>query len=223
MPEPLVLDVYYSFRSPFCYLATPRLSSWQEKYNIKIRLRPILPLVVRKPQFFQKANSMMVDYHNMDAHRVAEHLGLPFPGRWADPDPVVVELVDGVQTMGQQQPYIFRLTYLGVLAEERGCGIQFAKEVSSLIWSTKDWHQGVQLAEAVERAGLDLVEMDQVIEREAARLREVVDANQDSLTAAGHWGVPVVVFNDEPFFGQDRLDMVLWRLKQHGLKEGNED
>jgi len=184
-------------------------------------LRPVLPLVVRKPEFFQKVNPLMMNYHNMDAHRVAEYLGLPF-FRWADPDPVAVELVDGVQTMRQHQPYIFRLTYLGVLAEERGKGIQLAKEVSSLIWSTKDWHEGDQLAEAVKRAGLDLAEMDKLIEREAVRLQKILDANQESLSSAGHWGVPLMVFNNEPFFGQDRLDQVLWRLKQLGLKEKNE-
>ena len=36
---------------------------------------------------------------------------------------------------------------------------------------------------------------------------------------AGHWGVPTMVFEGEPFFGQDRLDVLLWRLKQNGLKE----
>jgi hypothetical protein len=27
-----------------------------------------------------------------------------------------------------------------------------------------------------------------------------------------------MVFDGEPFFGQDRLDVLLWRLKQHGLR-----
>jgi 2-hydroxychromene-2-carboxylate isomerase len=161
----------------------------------------------------------MVDYHNADFHRVAEYLGLPVPGRWADPDPVVVELVDGIQTMSERQPYIFRLTYLGALADERGRGIPFAKEVSSLIWTTKNWHEGDHLNGAVKRAGLDLAEMDQVIERDKARFRQIVDANLEDLTEAGHWGVPTIVFNGEPFFGQDRLDLVLWRMKQHGLTE----
>ena len=219
MADPQVVGVYYSFRSPFCYLATPRLAEWQETYNVNIRLRPILPLVVHKPDFFQKSNPLMVNYHNNDAHRVAEYLGLQFRGHCAEPDPVVVDLVDWVQTMSQHQPYIFPLTNLGVLAEEMGRGIQFAKELSTLIWSTKNWHEGDQLAEAVTRAGLDLVELDKAAERDATRLQKTVEANQKSLTAAGHWGVPVMVFNDEPFFGQDRLDMLLWRMKQYRVRE----
>ena len=35
---------------------------------------------------------------------------------------------------------------------------------------------------------------------------------------AGHWGVPLFVFDNDPFFGQDRIDALLWRLEQHGLK-----
>ena len=33
-----------------------------------------------------------------------------------------------------------------------------------------------------------------------------IEANQASLEAAGHWGVPTMVFQGEPFFGQDRID-----------------
>jgi len=40
-------------------------------------------------------------------------------------------------------------------------------------------------------------------------------ANQD---AAGHWGVPLMVFEGEPFFGQDRVDALLWRMEQRGLQ-----
>jgi len=28
-----------------------------------------------------------------------------------------------------------------------------------------------------------------------------------------------MVFEGEPFFGQDRLDVLLWRLKKNGLRE----
>jgi 2-hydroxychromene-2-carboxylate isomerase len=29
--------------------------------------------------------------------------------------------------------------------------------------------------------------------------------------------VPMMVFGGEPFFGQDRIDQLVWRLKQAGL------
>jgi len=27
-----------------------------------------------------------------------------------------------------------------------------------------------------------------------------------------------MVFNGEPFFGQDRIDLLVWRMRQHGLR-----
>ena len=46
----------------------------------------------------------------------------------------------------------------------------------------------------------------------------IIQANQKAHHDAGHWGVPTMAFQGEPFFGQDRLDVLLWRLKQNGLK-----
>ena len=42
-------------------------------------------------------------------------------------------------------------------------------------------------------------------------------ANQVALEIAGHWGVPTLVFEGEPFFGQDRIEMARWRMEQKGL------
>ncbi len=44
-------------------------------------------------------------------------------------------------------------------------------------------------------------------------------ANQDVFYKAGHGGVPCMVFHGEPFFGQDRVEQLLWRLRQNGLTE----
>jgi 2-hydroxychromene-2-carboxylate isomerase len=107
-----------------------------------------------------------------------------------------------------------------VLAEERGKGLVFANEVAGLIWGgTENWHEGTHLAEAAQRVGLDLAELDKLVETESARLEAQIEANQADHEAAGHWGVPTCAFRGEPFFGQDRLDVLLWRLKQNGLRE----
>jgi hypothetical protein len=68
-----------------------------------------------------------------------------------------------------------------------------------------------------------LVGVDGVVEIEPQALvpEQGLDAraaqNQSDLEAAGHWGVPTMVFQGEPFFGQDRIDLLVWRLQQHGL------
>ena len=45
----------------------------------------------------------------------------------------------------------------------------------------------------------------------------VVEENQVAQRQGGHYGVPLMVFGAEPFFGQDRLDQMKWRMGQAGL------
>ena len=42
--------------------------------------------------------------------------------------------------------------------------------------------------------------------------------NEQDHAASGHWGVPTFVFENEPFFGQDRIDLLIWRMESKGLK-----
>ena len=44
-----------------------------------------------------------------------------------------------------------------------------------------------------------------------------IAANQQALVASGHWGVPTGVVRGEPFFGQDRVDTLRWRLGTLGI------
>jgi 2-hydroxychromene-2-carboxylate isomerase len=216
--EPLEIDVFWSFRSPWSYLATPRLAEWQRRYDLRVRFRPVYPLAIRTPEFFERVHPLWTRYFMLDVHRVAQFLGLPF--RWPQPDPVVQIPVGGRLTTGPEQPYIARLTRIGVVAEERGRGVDFAEQVSRLIWGgTERWNEGAKLAEASARAGLDLADLDKAAESDVARIERVIANNQADHEAAGHWGVPTCAFRGEPFFGQDRLDVLLWRLRQHGLRE----
>ena len=150
--------------------------------------------------------------------RVAEFLELPFA--WANPDPIIqVPGENGRPQTAEDQPYIHRLTRLGVLAAGAGKGIEFADEISTLIWGgTHAWDQGDHLAQATARAGLDLATLDSKALAEASRLEAVIEQNQADHDKAGHWGVPTCAFQGEPFFGQDRLDVLLWRLQQAGLQ-----
>ena len=73
------------------------------------------------------------------------------------------------------------------------------------------------LARAAQRAALDLASMDAAIADPASYQAEV-DENQAALARAGHWGVPTFACEVEPFFGEDRIDALRWRLGQRGLQ-----
>lgn len=218
MADSLEIDVFWSFRSPWSYLATPRLRAWQNQYDLDVRFRPVYPIAIRTPEFFDQVNPLWPSYFFRDLFRVAEFLELPLT--WPKPDPVVQTQVDGRMRTAPEQPYIHRLTRLGILAAEAGRGIEFADAVSRLIWGgTENWHEGDHLGKAAASLGLDLGAMDAQAIQDEPRLEAVIEKNQADHQAAGHWGVPTCAFRGEPFFGQDRLDVLLWRLRQNGLRE----
>jgi len=208
------IDLFWSFRSPYSYLAMPGALRLEKDFKVEIRFRPVLPLAVRDPSFFSSDNLKRAKYIRMDWVRRAEMLGVPHV--WPSPDPIVQDLE--TYKIAAEQPYIYRLTDLGVEAERQGHGIEFAYEVSRLIFGgTRDWHLGEHLKQAASRAGLDLAAMEAAI-AEPASHRATVEENQIALTQVGHWGVPTFVFEGEPFFGEDRIDTLRWRLGKHGLK-----
>jgi 2-hydroxychromene-2-carboxylate isomerase len=183
--DALSIDVFWSFRSPWSYLATPRLTQWQRRFNLEVCFRPVYPIAIRTPEFFDTVNPLWGSYFATDLRRVAEFLELPLS--WPQPDPVVQFREEGRLRTGDDQPHIHRLTRLGVVAEELGRGIQFADRVSDLIWGgTRNWHEGDHLARAAADAGLDLTDLDARALKDADRLEEVISKNEEDQIGRAH-------------------------------------
>ncbi|APW73469.1 MULTISPECIES: 2-hydroxychromene-2-carboxylate isomerase [Sphingopyxis] len=211
----LTADLFWSFRSPYSYLAIGRYRALAASHDVTIDLRPVYPLAIRQPDFFERNHPNWLGYTMRDMMRVAQFHGIPFgPPR---PDPIVQNV--HTREIAAEQPYIFRLTRLGQAASRRGKSLAFCDEVAQLIWGgAQDWHLGDHLAGAARRAGLDLAELDAEAETDAEALDAEIAANQAALELAGHWGVPTLVFDGEPFFGQDRIELAKWRMEQKGLR-----
>lgn len=210
-----VLDVHLDFRSPYSYLATPELPALEEEFDVEVRLRFGVPLAICKPDFFRPENAPAAIYILLDWTRRAEMLGLPHA--WPNPDPIVQSLE--TLEIANDQPYIYRVTYLGMEAEKRGKGIEFATEVFRLIFGgTENWHAGDHLKDAAVRCGLNFSEMEEAIKDSSVYDREIAE-NIEARNRDGHWGVPTFVFNGEPFFGQDRIETLRWRLDKLGLRK----
>ncbi len=210
----LTADLYFSFRSPYSYLAIGRYRAMAEQNDLDIALRPVLPLAIRQPDFFERNHPNWLGYTMRDMIRVAQFHGIPFGA--PRPDPIVQDVA--TRKIAADQPHIRRITGMGQAAARRGRGVAFAHEAGQLIWGGQEgWNEGDHLAGALERAGLEAGAVLAEIEQEAEALDAEIAANQDALEAAGHWGVPTLVFDGEPFFGQDRIEMAQWRMGQKGL------
>jgi 2-hydroxychromene-2-carboxylate isomerase len=211
----LEVEVFWSFRSPYSYLATPRMVALEKEWDINFRVRPVYPIAVRLDGWFKNANPMWLPYLVRDVKREAERHQTPFV--WPRPDPILMDLKTG--EVSKQQPHINRLTRLGVAAAERGRGLPFITEVSATLYSgrVQNWHEGDHLAQAAARAGLNLAELDKVVTENVDHFESAIKENEAAHRQAGHWGVPTFAFKGEPFFGQDRIDALLWRLEKNGL------
>ncbi len=212
----LIAELYFSFRSPYSYLAVGRYRAMTEKYDLDIALRPVWPLAIREPDFFERNHPNWLGYTMRDMLRVAQFHDIPFGA--PRPDPIVQDVA--TRRIAADQPHIRRVTRMGQAAARRGSGLPFAHEAGQLIWGgQEDWHEGDHLGGALARAGLDPAEIEREVAAQSDALDAEIAANQDALEAAGHWGVPTLVFDGEPFFGQDRIEMVRWRMDQKGLTE----
>jgi 2-hydroxychromene-2-carboxylate isomerase len=210
-----LIYLFWSFRSPYCYLALDRLLTLHRDHGVGINVRPIYPIAVRSPDFFKTTNPLYRPYHTLDSHRVAESLGVPF--RRPIPDPIQMDMKTGIPD--PEQPYIFRLTRLGQAAVMADRGLEFLDQVSRIIWDGRvdHWDKPPHLAEAMTRAGLDAEKLESDVAADPDKFDAAIEQNQDAHLAAGHWGVPLMVLNGEPFYGQDRVDLLTERLRQKGL------
>lgn len=208
------LEIYWSFRSPYSYLAVDRLAAIKRNYEVDFDFRPVRPLALREPDFFEKGRKQFLPYLLKDAPREAERLGIGFG--FPEPDPVAMDMASG--KVDPDQPIMTVLMGLAIAAAKAGAGVEFAEAVGRSIWGgKKNWHDDAALGETVREAGLDLSALRQWAADHPTEIEETI-ARNEAAQLEHHWGVPLMVLDGEPFFGQDRIDSLTWRLDQRGLK-----
>ena len=85
----LEFDLFWSFRSPYSYLATGRIVEMTKRYDLRVNFRPVYPLAIRKEDFFKTVNPLWPRYVLLDIVRVSQMLGIPLD--WPQPDPIVMD------------------------------------------------------------------------------------------------------------------------------------
>ena len=126
------IDLYFSYRSPYSYLILPRMLKLKEKYDIEINFKVVYPIAIRMPEWFEGKNFFTFFFFKMiDMRLQAKKLGIPFTSK-LKPDPIRQNIMTG--KISSHQPYIFDICHLGQMAQMKGVGMEFAFEVSSLIF-----------------------------------------------------------------------------------------
>ena len=212
MPE-LDVDLYFSFRSPWSYFGAVQMYELQQEYALKVNLLTVNPIYIRYNDFFDKSHEKWRSYFLTDLLRYSEFRGLPIG--MPRPDPINVDL-----PADDPGHLVHKLTPLGLAATAAGRGIEFAREVSAVVWDGRvdGWDQGDHLKLAAERAGLELPALQQWVSDNDSAWPQQLLLNDRALEEH-HWGVPTMVFQGEPFFGQDKIELLVWRMQQKGLKK----
>jgi 2-hydroxychromene-2-carboxylate isomerase len=209
--QELDVDLYFSFRSPWSYYGVTQMYDLQQEYAMRVNLLVVNPIYIRYNDFFDKAHEKWRPYFLTDLLRYSEYRGIPIG--LPRPDPINVEL-----PADDPGHLVLKLNPLGIAAAVAGRGVEFAREVSAVVWDGQvdGWDQGDHLALAAQRAGLELSALEEWVRDNAGVWPQLLVANDRALEHH-HWGVPTMVFDGEPFFGQDKIELLLWRMKQKGL------
>ena len=212
------IDLYFSYRSPYSYLILPRMLKLREKYDIDINFKIVYPIAIRMPEWFEGKNFFTFFFFKMiDMRLQAKKLGIPFTSK-LKPDPIRQNIMTG--KISSHQPYIFDICHLGQMAQMKGVGMEFAFEVSSLIFGgVENWNTDENLSEAAKKVGLDLNQLRESVNVHEEEIIGQIKQNQVDQLNAGHHGVPLTVIGDKHFFGQDQFDKIMETLKENGLRE----
>ena len=202
------IDLYFSYRSPYSYLILPRMLRLKEKYDIEINFKVVYPIAIRMPEWFEGKNFFTFFFFKMiDMRLQAKKLGIPFTSK-LKPDPIRQNIMTG--KISSHQPYIFDICHLGQMAQMKGVGMEFAFEVSSLIFGgVENWNSDENLSEAAKKVGLDLNQLRESVNVHEEEIIGQIKQNQVDQLNAGHHGVPLTVIGDKHFFGQDQFDKIM--------------
>lgn len=182
------IEYWFSFRSPYSYVALQRVAALAVNYGAQLRLRFILPMVMRGlPVPLSKRLYIM-----RDCKREADKVGLAF-GKTVDPVGVGVERAIAVlnHAIPAGRGAAFAIAAIeGAFAR----GIELASEPG--------------LAEVAQRAGVGAADVRAALADES--WRQTAEENRRALFEAGLWGAPTFRVNGGPaYWGQDRL----WALQ----------
>lgn len=192
------IHFYCSLRSPYTWLAAGEVRKIAAHYGAALRLRMVLPMVMRGlPVPWPKRRYIL-----LDAKREAERLGLPF-GRVADPVGAPTErgiaVVQHALALDERDGRDD--SRAGMAVAESFLRGAFAEGI--------DAGSDAGLARIAARAGLDPHAVRAALAD--GSWRGIAEANRLDLLARGLWGVPSFRIDERAaLWGQDRL----WMLEE---------
>ena len=197
MRDSASLKLYFDYKSPYAYLAMQPAFDLPERYRVSVRWIPYL-LRIKGRGERSVYSEWKARYSYMDARRWANRRGgfrIKGPPKVYDSTPSLVGALFA-QDRGFFRPYSERV-FAGFF--ERRLEIDRPEEIAGVIEDLAD--AGSDYLEFLKGAGVERFE------------RCVEEGQADRV-----FGVPLFLFDGEPFWGHDRIPLLEERLTERGLR-----
>jgi 2-hydroxychromene-2-carboxylate isomerase len=202
------LEFFYDCSSPWTYFAFTRIIPVMERLDLPIRWRPILVGGVfnavnkelyaqREDAFTNPGNKRKMDYYLKDLQDWARLAGVTAVMPPGHP-------INAVKAMRG-----------AFYAEEQGLLVPYSRTVFETYWAgeTPDISDDEVLAGVCASVGLDTEGFFNAINDQ--QYKDLLRQNTDELIERGGFGSPTIFINgDDMYFGNDRLPLVEYRLRQ---------
>jgi 2-hydroxychromene-2-carboxylate isomerase len=194
------IKMYSDYKSPFAYLAFEPGMALVERYQVRVRWIPFQLRIKGKGER-SAYSEYKVLYSYLDARR------------WAKPRGI---LIRGPAKIYDTTPALIG----GLFAEKRGRLLEYSRKAYELFFKREfEADQPEVVAALIESLGLPAAEYHEYLAGEGPR--EYERAQEEA--AADHvFGVPLFIFEREPFWGYDRIPVLEQRLTEAGLTRAAE-
>lgn len=194
--EPREIKLYSDYKSPFAYLAFDPAFALERRYDVRIRWIPFQLRIKGKGER-SVYSEYKARYSYLDARR------------WARPRGLVIR--------GPLKVYDTRAALIGGLfANREGRLLDYSRKAFELFFRREfEADQPAAVAALLESIGLAGAAYRAYLLAEGAR---DYDRAQEEAAADHIFGVPIFVFEQEPFWGHDRIPALEERLTARGLR-----
>jgi 2-hydroxychromene-2-carboxylate isomerase len=201
------LEFFYDCSSPWTYFAFSRIIPMMEQLSLPINWRPILvggvfnavnqEVYSAREAMFTSSNSRRLNYYIKDMQDWARLCG------------VRAEMPEGhpISSVKAMRGAFY--------AQEQGRIAPYSKAVFETYWdsATPNISNDEVLTAICQQTGLDVDGFFAAINSQ--HYKDQLRANTDELIQRGGYGSPTLFINgDDMYFGNDRLELVQYRLQQ---------
>ncbi|WP_156842893.1 2-hydroxychromene-2-carboxylate isomerase [Novosphingobium aquimarinum] len=196
-PGRTAVEVYFNFRSPYCYLASKSLFDVIGRFDVDLVWRPLGGWNGRSPP---ERAAEKLPLARQDVSRWCARMGIPFCPPPKDTEPTAPALLSlAAQEAGLLRPFVE-----AVMHAEWGEGLNIG--------------QTAVLEPICASVGLGPDVLEAALAN--ADYARVLDENWSKARVSGVVGVPSFVVEDEVFWGNDRLDFLSEHLATLGPERG---